>query len=60
MLNIGKMTGKGKELAYIMKRSKVDILCAQKTRWNGSEAYSIGVGFKLFIMVWLRRGMKWK
>ncbi|KAK3571083.1 hypothetical protein QTP86_001802 [Hemibagrus guttatus] len=42
------MTGKGIELADMMERRKVDILCVQKTRWKGSKARSIGAGFKLF------------
>ncbi|MCJ8736362.1 hypothetical protein PDJAM_G00257420 [Pangasius djambal] len=39
------MTGKGRELADMMERRKVDI---QETRWKGSKARSIGAGFKLF------------
>ncbi|KAK3510811.1 hypothetical protein QTP70_022735 [Hemibagrus guttatus] len=31
-----------------MERRKVDILCVQETRWNGSKTRSIGAGFKLF------------
>ncbi|KAK3510848.1 hypothetical protein QTP70_022792 [Hemibagrus guttatus] len=42
------MTGKGRELADMMDRRKVDILCVQETRWKGSKARSIGAGFKLF------------
>ncbi|KAK3522974.1 hypothetical protein QTP86_010295 [Hemibagrus guttatus] len=41
-------SGKGRELADMMERRKVDILCAQETRWKGSKAHSIGAGFKLF------------
>ncbi|KAK3564068.1 hypothetical protein QTP86_007525 [Hemibagrus guttatus] len=44
----GTMTGKGRELADMMERRKVDILCVQETRWKGSKARSIGAGFKLF------------
>ncbi|KAK3535634.1 hypothetical protein QTP70_018436, partial [Hemibagrus guttatus] len=40
--------GKGRELADMMERKKVDILCVQETRWKGSKARSIGAGFKLF------------
>ncbi|KAK3522609.1 hypothetical protein QTP86_027162 [Hemibagrus guttatus] len=40
--------GKGRELADMMERRKVDILCVQETRWKGSKAHSIGAGFKLF------------
>ncbi|KAK3524853.1 hypothetical protein QTP86_007842 [Hemibagrus guttatus] len=47
-LNVGTMTGKGRELADVMERRKVDILCVQETRWKGSKARSIGTGFKLF------------
>ncbi|MCJ8728839.1 hypothetical protein PDJAM_G00009160 [Pangasius djambal] len=47
-LNVGNMTGKGRELADMMERRKVDILCVQETRWKGSKAHSIGAGFKLF------------
>ncbi|KAK3543997.1 hypothetical protein QTP70_032756, partial [Hemibagrus guttatus] len=47
-LNGGTMTGKGRELADMMERRKVDILCVQETRWKGSKARSIVAGFKLF------------
>ncbi|KAK3511018.1 hypothetical protein QTP70_029036 [Hemibagrus guttatus] len=47
-LNVGTMTGKGRELADMMERRKVDILCVQETRWKGSKARNIGAGFKLF------------
>ncbi|KAK3567839.1 hypothetical protein QTP86_027365 [Hemibagrus guttatus] len=47
-LNVGTMTGKGRELADVMERRKADILCVQETRWKGSKARSIGAGFKLF------------
>ncbi|KAK3575295.1 hypothetical protein QTP86_023417 [Hemibagrus guttatus] len=47
-LNVGTMTGKGRELADVMERRKVDILCVQETRWKGSKARSIGTVFKLF------------
>ncbi|TRY54572.1 hypothetical protein DNTS_001573 [Danionella cerebrum] len=42
------MTGKGRELADMMERRKVDILCVRETRWKGSKARSIGGGYKLF------------
>ncbi|KAK3536438.1 hypothetical protein QTP86_009951 [Hemibagrus guttatus] len=43
-----RVKGKGRELADMMERRKVDILCVQETRWKGSKARSIGAGFKLF------------
>ncbi|KAK3560323.1 hypothetical protein QTP86_006291 [Hemibagrus guttatus] len=47
-LKLQCFTGKGRELADMMERRKVDILCVQETRWKGSKARSIGAGFKLF------------
>ena len=46
-LNIGTMTGR-RELADIMERRNVDILCLQETKWKGSKARNIGGGYKLF------------
>ena len=46
-LNVGSMIGKGRELADMMERRKVDILCVQETKWKRSKARSIGGGFKL-------------
>ena len=34
-LNVGTMTGKGRELADMMERRKVDKLCVQETKWMG-------------------------
>ncbi|KAI5104058.1 hypothetical protein C0J45_5684 [Silurus meridionalis] len=42
------MTGKGREVADMMERRKVDTLCVQETKWKGSKARNIGGGFKLF------------
>ncbi|KAK3538591.1 hypothetical protein QTP86_006976 [Hemibagrus guttatus] len=42
------LQGKGRELADMMERRKVDILCVQETKWKGSKARSIGAEFKLF------------
>ena len=47
-LNIGTMTGRGRELADMMKRRNVDILCLQETKWKGSKARNIGGGCKIF------------
>ena len=46
-LNIEMMTGRGKELADMMERRNVDILCLQETKWKGRRARSIGGGCKL-------------
>ena len=47
-LNIGTMTGRGRELADMMERKNVDILCLQETKWKGSKARNIGGGCKIF------------
>ena len=47
-LNIGTMTGRGRELADLMERKNVDILYLQKTKWKGSKAKNIEGGCKLF------------
>ena len=41
-LSIGKMTGWRRELADMMERRNVDILCLQETKWKGSKARNIG------------------
>ena len=45
-LNVGTMTGRGMELADMMRRC-VDALCVQETRWKGNKAKEIGEGYKL-------------
>ena len=47
-LNIGTMTGRARELADMMERRNVDILCLQETKWKGSKARNIGGGCKIF------------
>ena len=41
-LNIETMTGKGRELAAMMERRNVRILCLQKTKWKESKVRNIG------------------
>ena len=43
-LNIETMTGRERELADMMERRNVDILCLQETKWKGSKARNIGDG----------------
>ena len=51
-LNIGTLTGKSREVADMMKRRKIQILCLQETRWtggkSGGKARTIGDGYKLY------------
>ena len=47
-LNIGTMTGSRGELADMMERRNVDILCLQsETKWKSSKARDVGGGCKL-------------
>ena len=47
-LNIGTITGRGRELADMMERRNVGILCLQETKWKGNKARNIGGGCKIF------------
>lgn len=51
-LNIGTLTGKSREIADMMRRRKINILCLQETRWtggkSGGKARTIGDGYKLY------------
>ena len=42
------MTGRGRELADMMERRNVDILCLQETKWKRSKVRKIGGGCKRF------------
>ena len=42
------MTGKGREVADLMERRKLEVLCIQETRWSGNKDRELGGGFKLF------------
>ena len=42
------MTGRGRELADMMERRNVDVLCLPETKWKGIKARNIGGGCKLF------------
>ncbi|XP_061366716.1 uncharacterized protein LOC133309877, partial [Gastrolobium bilobum] len=47
--NIGTLTGKLRELAYVFARRKVNIVCLQETKWAGEKAKEVdGIGFKLW------------
>ena len=48
ILNIGTMTGRGRELADMMERRNVDILCLQETKWKGSKERNSGGACKIF------------
>ena len=58
-LNVGTMTGKGRELADVMVKRKIDTLCVQETRWKGIKARNIGDGCKIYYQAWRRWKEKW-
>ena len=41
------MNGKGREVADLMARRKIGVLCLQETRWKGNKARDLGEGCKL-------------
>ena len=47
-LNVGSMTGRGREIAAVLKERKIGIAGVQETKWKGSKAKMLGDGFKLF------------
>ena len=46
-LNIGSMTGRGREVADLMVRRKIGVLYVQETRLKGNPAKELGEGCKL-------------
>ena len=47
-LNVGSMTGRGREMADLLERMKVGVLCVQDTRWKGNWARELGGDCKLY------------
>ncbi|XP_071728909.1 uncharacterized protein [Rutidosis leptorrhynchoides] len=39
--NVGTLTSKARELVNTLRKSKVDILCVQETRWRGEAAVDV-------------------
>ena len=37
-LNVGSMTGRGREIAAVLKERNIDIAGVQETKWKGSKA----------------------
>ena len=48
-VNIGTIAGKGREVAEMLNRRQVDIVCVQDTKWKGNKARQIGEGYKLYL-----------
>ncbi|XP_063615696.1 craniofacial development protein 2-like [Penaeus indicus] len=47
-LNVGTMTGRGKETVDMMERRSINILCVQETKWKGAKAREMGNGYKMY------------
>ncbi|VDO91284.1 unnamed protein product [Heligmosomoides polygyrus] len=47
-LNVGTLTGRSREVADLMKRRRIQVLCLQETRWKGAKAREIGEGVELY------------
>ncbi|XP_045774234.1 craniofacial development protein 2-like [Maniola jurtina] len=46
--NVGTMNGRGRELADVLERRRINVACLQETRWKGTKAREIGAGYKFF------------
>ncbi|XP_047004754.1 craniofacial development protein 2-like [Schistocerca americana] len=46
-LNVGTMTGNGREIVDMMQRRKIKVLCVQETRWKANKAKILAEGYKL-------------
>nr|XP_049692389.1 uncharacterized protein LOC126053698 [Helicoverpa armigera] len=42
------MTGRGRELADVLKRRRINVACLQETKWKGARAREIGEEYKFF------------
>ena len=47
-LNVGSMTGKGREIVEVMQRRRIDVMSVQEVRWKGERAREVGEGYKIF------------
>ncbi|VDP55815.1 unnamed protein product [Heligmosomoides polygyrus] len=55
-LNVGTLTGRSREVADLLKRRRIQVLCLQETRWKGAKAREIGEGVKLYYNIETPRG----
>ncbi|XP_045458566.1 craniofacial development protein 2-like [Melitaea cinxia] len=46
--NVGTMTGRGRALADVLERRRINIACLQETKWKGQRAREIGAGYKFY------------
>ena len=46
--NVGSMTGKGVELAQVLKKRKINIACVQETKWTGKSTRALDQGYRIY------------
>ena len=46
-LSVGSMAGRIGEIAQLMRKKSLQVVCVQDTKWKGSKAREIGAGCKL-------------
>uniref|UniRef100_A0A914XF57 Endonuclease/exonuclease/phosphatase domain-containing protein n=1 Tax=Plectus sambesii TaxID=2011161 RepID=A0A914XF57_9BILA len=46
-LNIRTLTGRGRELANLLRRGRVNVASLQETQWKEAKAKELGDGYKL-------------
>ena len=49
-VNVGTMTGRGREVVDVMESRNTDVLCVQETRWNGQKVRELGKGYEMYYM----------
>ena len=57
-LNVGTMTGRGREVVDVMERQRIDVLCVQETRWKGQKARELGKDINCTTWEWIIGGME--
>ena len=47
-LNVGNMIGRSGEIAQLIRKKSLQVVCVQETKLKGSKAREIGAGYKLY------------
>lgn len=58
-MNVGTITGNGRELADLTEKRKTDMLCIQKLKCKESKARLIGGGFKAMVLMEGEMTLEW-
>ena len=46
--DVGTMTGRSGEIAQLMIKKSLQVMCVEETQWKRSKAREIGAGYKLY------------